>query len=98
MVVAVGEYIIETPIRGLSFLRDPSVAIHAVGLCRGCHSVGCGGERSGLGMCFCVGQGIGRSFAMVGGGLRRMLVIALSFSVCCVDFLMSQESMLTYIV
>jgi hypothetical protein len=75
VVVAIGECITEVPIHGLPLLRDTFVYIHAVGLCRGCHSVGCGGERFGLGVCFCLGRSIGRSFPMVGGGMRGMLVI-----------------------
>ena len=35
---------------------------------------------------------------MVSGGVRGMLVVELSFLGCCVDSLMSQESMLTYVV
>jgi len=35
---------------------------------------------------------------MVNGGVRGMLVIKLSFLVCCADSLMSQESMLTFVV
>ena len=97
--VAVRECITEAPIRDLPVLRDPSVYIHSVGLCRGCHSICCGGERSELGVCFCVGQSIiYRSFAMVGGGVRGMMVGELSFLGCCVDSRMSQESMLTYVV
>ncbi len=96
--VAVGECITEAPIRGFPFLRDPFVYIHAARLCRRCHSVGCGGEQSRLGACFCVGRSIERSFAMVGGGVRGMLVIELSFLVYRVDSLMSQESMLTSLV
>ena len=44
VVVAVVECITEAPIRGLPFLRDPVVYIDAVRLCRGFHSVGCGGD------------------------------------------------------
>ena len=67
--VAIGECITEAPIRGLPVLMDPSVYIHSVGLCRGCHSIGCGGERYGLGLCFFGGRSIWRSFAIVGGGV-----------------------------
>ena len=35
---------------------------------------------------------------MVGGRVRGILVIELSFVVCCVDSLISQDSMLTSIV
>ena len=49
--VAVGECITEASICGLSVLRDPSVYIHSVKLCRGCQNIGCGGERSGSGLC-----------------------------------------------
>ena len=98
MVVAVGECITEAPIRGFPVLSDPSVYIHSVGLCRGCHSIGGGGKRSGSGVYFCDGRGIWRSFAIVGGGVRGMLVVELSFLGCCVDFRVIQESMLTSIV
>jgi hypothetical protein len=47
---------------------------------------------------FYAGRSIGRSFAVVGGGVRGMLVVELSLSVCFVDSLMSQESMLTFVV
>ena len=56
---------------------------------------GCGREWSGLGLLFCAGRSIGRSFAMGGGGVRGMLVIELSLLALCVDILMRQESMLT---
>jgi hypothetical protein len=35
---------------------------------------------------------------MVGGGVRGVLVVELSFLVCCVDSQMSQESVLTSVV
>ena len=98
MAVAVGECITEAPIRGLPALSDPSVYIHLVELWRGCHSIGCGGERSGSGVCFCVERSIWRSFGIVGGGVRGMLVVELSFLECCVDSRVIQESMLTSIV
>ena len=98
MVVVVGEYITEAPIRGLPVLRDPWVYIHSVGLCKGCHSIGCGGERYGSGLCFCVERSMWRPLAMVGGGVRGMWVVDLSFLGCCVDSRMSQESMLTFVV
>ena len=75
MVVTVRECITEGPSRILPFLRDSSVYIHAVGLCRGCHIVGCGGEWFGLGMLFCAKRSVGMSFAIVGGGVRGMLGI-----------------------
>jgi hypothetical protein len=93
-VVAVGECMTEAPIRGLPVLKEPSVYIHSMGLCRGCHCIGCGGERSRSGVCFCVGRSIWRSFAMVGCGVRWVLVVELSYLGCSVDSQMSQESML----
>ena len=39
-----------------------------------------------------------RSFAMVGGDVRRMLVVVWPFFGCCADFRMSQESMLSSVV
>ncbi len=98
MVVAVGECIDEAPIRGLLVLRGPSVYIHSVGLCRECHSIGYGGEWSRLGVFFVVGRSIWRSFAMVGDGVRGMLVIEFYLVLCCVDSLTSQESMLPFVV
>ncbi len=98
MVVAVGECMIAVAIRGLHVVRDPSMYIHSLGLCSGCHIIGCGGERSGSGVWFCVGRSIWRSFAIVAGGVRGMLVVHLSFLGRCVDSRMSQESMLASIV
>jgi hypothetical protein len=69
-----------------------------MGLCRGCHSIGCGGERFGSGVWFCARRSIWRSLGMVGGGVRGVLVVGLSSLMCCVDSRMSQESMLTFVV
>ena len=51
--VAIGECITEVHIIGFPVVRDSSVYIHSVGLCRGCPSIGCGGERFGLGYVLC---------------------------------------------
>ncbi len=96
--VAVGECMTEAPIRGLPVLRDPSVYIYSVVLCRGCHSIGCGGEQHGSGVCLCVGRSIWRSFAIVGCGVRGVLVVELPSLGCCVASRMSRESMLTSVV
>jgi len=76
--VDVEECMTEAPSRILPFLRDSSVYIHALGLCRDCHNIGCGGEGFGLRVCCCAGRGIGWSFEMSGGGLRGVLVFELS--------------------
>ena len=55
--------------------------IHALGLCRGYHSIGSGGDRSGLRVWFCAGQRIRRSFDINGGGVRGMLVFELVVAV-----------------
>ena len=88
----------EAHIRGLPALRDPSAYIDSLVLCSGCHSIACGGERSGSGVWFCVGRSIWRSFAMISGGVRWVLVVDLSFLRCCVDSRTRQESMLAYVV
>ncbi len=42
MVVFVGEWITDAPCLGFPYLCEPSVNVHASGLCRGCHGIGCG--------------------------------------------------------
>ena len=96
--VDVGECISEVPSRGLSFLRGLFMYIRALGLCRGCRTIGCGMEGFGLTVWFCAGRSIERSFAMSCGGGREVSVFELSSLARCVNCLMSQESMLTYVV
>jgi len=98
VVGAVGECMTEAPICGLPILREPLVYIHSVGLCRGCHNIGCGGERSRSGVCFCIGLSVWRSFAMVGCGVMWVLVVEFSSLGCSIDHRMSQEIMLTSVV
>ena len=96
--VTVGECIAKASIRGLLVLSDPSVYIHSVGLCRGAIVLVVVGSGLGRGYVFCVGRSIWRSFAIVGGDVRGVLVVELSVLECCVDSRMSQESMLTSVV
>ena len=48
----VGECITDGPCLGVPFFWEPSVYVHASGLCRGCQGVGCG--RVGLSGVFVV--------------------------------------------
>ncbi len=58
MVVFVGEWITDAPYLGFPSLCEPSVNVHASGLCRGCQGIGCGGV--GLSGVYVVLSGLGR--------------------------------------
>ena len=98
VMVDVGKRTTEAPSHGLPILRDLSVYIHALGLCRGCHSIVCGREESGLRVWFCTCRIIGRSFTLSGCGVCDALVFELSSLALCVACLVSQESMLKSVV
>ncbi len=68
MVVFVGEWITDAPCLGFSSLYEPSVNVHASGLCRGCQGIGCGGVGlSGVYVVLSGPRRVGKLDSMVGG-------------------------------
>ncbi len=68
MVVFVGKWIIDAPCLGFPSLCEPSVNVHASGLCRGYKGIGCGGVGlSGVYICCVIGAGrVGKLGSMAG--------------------------------
>ncbi len=84
MVVFVGEWTIDAPCLGFPSSCDPSVNVHASGLCRGCQAIGCGGV--GLDGVYVVLSGPGRVGKL--GSMVGSCVIAVwdaGFYVCVVS-------------
>ena len=84
MVVFVGEWITVAPCLGSPILCEPSVNVHASGLCRGCQGIGCGG--AGLSRVYVVLSGLGRVGKlgyMVGSCVNAMW--GADFCVCVVS-------------
>ena len=84
MVVFVGEWITDAPCLGFPSLCEPSVNVHASGLCRGCQGIGCGGV--GLSGVYVVLSGpgkVGMMGSMVGSCVSA--VWSAGFCVCVVS-------------
>ncbi len=95
MVVFVGEWITDAPCRGFPSLCEPSVNVHASGLCRGCQGIGCGGV--GLSGAYDVLLGprrVGKLGSMVGSCVSAVWGACLCVCVVSVACMISHVSIL----
>ena len=95
MVVFLGEWITDAPCLGFPSLCEPSVNVHASGLCRGCQGIVCGGMGlSGMYVVF-LGLGrVGRLGSMFGSCVSAVRVAGFCVCVVSVACAISHVSML----
>ncbi len=84
MVVFVGEWITDAPCLGFPSLCEPSVNVHASGLCSVCQGIGCGGvDISDVYVVFLKSGRVGMLGSMVGSCVSA--VWGAGFCVCVVS-------------